>query len=51
MKIKTAWLKNKKYLIKCEEIREMFPQKFSPVKINAGRLDEKMKANPQSMRY
>lgn len=51
MKIKTAWLKNKNYLIKCNEIRVKFPERFPIRKIEAGRLDEKLKANPQSMRY
>lgn len=38
MKIKTSWLKNKKYLVYCLKLREQFPERFNNKKIEAGKL-------------
>ena len=48
MKIKTAWLRDQKYLIKALQIRIEFPEKFKYLKIEAGKL--KAKFNPNTMR-
>ena len=39
MKIKTAYLKNKKYLLKCQEVRQLFPELFANIKIESGKIN------------